>query len=282
MSGISRLSRVLFFPLFLFFPILSFAWNPMGHMVVASIAYSQLTPKAKSEVDKLTKTFHEEYNEINAFEQSATWLDAIKAQKNNLYSRWHYVDTSVSLDGTPVNNQTDTDNALWAFQQLQTALANKNANHFERARCLAMLIHIVGDLHQPLHTLTGFSSAHVNGDRGGNDFLLKFHGKQTNLHSVWDSAVGSFDSGTDVEIARDNAQKIMARYPEGTFNQSSTDMQPGDWVNEGVGHAKQVAYNTRENVEVSSAYETQGLVTAQQSVALAGYRLAHLLNTLLK
>lgn len=272
-------SRVFFFILFLIFPILSFAWNPMGHMVVASIAYSQLTPKAKSEVDKLIKTFHNEYPEINQFEESAAWLDAIKAQKINLYSRWHYIDTGVSLDGVPMTNQIDTDNAIWAFQQLQTALANKNGNQFERARCLAMLAHIVGDLHQPLHTITGFSSSHPNGDRGGNDFLMKFHGKQTNLHSVWDSALGRFDNNANAETARALAKQMIALYPD---NAMSDDLQPTDWASEGMDRAKNVAYNTRENAEVSSAYETEGSVSAQQAAALAGYRLAHILNNLLK
>ena len=253
----------------------------MGHMVVASIAYAQLTPKAKAEIDKLTRTFHEEYPEINQFEESATWLDAVKAQKINLYSRWHYIDTGVSLDGSPANNQIDTDNAIWAFQQAQAALANKNGNHFERARCLAMLIHIVGDLHEPMHTLTGFSSAHPNGDRGGNDFLIKFHGKQMNLHSVWDSALGKFNVGTDVETARNLAKQITNLYPEAMFNKAGADLQPTNWVNEGIDRAKQLAYNTRENENVSSAYESQGQTSAQQAAALAGYRLAHILNTIL-
>ena len=102
------------------------------------------------------------------------WPDTLRGQKIELYTRWHYTNLAFSADGTPLKNTVDTDNAVWAINHLLPIIGNTKANRFERARSLAFLVHIVGDLHQPLHSITRISAAHPEGDHGGNLYFIKY------------------------------------------------------------------------------------------------------------
>lgn len=266
--------------LFLSFPIIATAWNAMGHMVVASVAYQQLKPHAKAAVDDMVKVFHQEYPEINSFEQMAYWLDTVRDQKIMMFTHWHYIDNSLSLDGTPTQNLIDTDNAVWAIKNMNAVLQNKQANPYERARFLAFYVHVTGDLHQPMHTVTLFSANHANGDRGGNDFRVIYHGEQKNLHSLWDSGVGQYDNTVNVNEARTIATHQMNLYPATYFGYAVHETEPSGWSDEGEKRAKELAYNTTEGQSVSDSYVSQGQQTAAQATTLAGYRLAEVLNTL--
>lgn len=267
--------------LFLFFPIIATAWNAMGHMVVASIAYQQLKPRAKATVDDMVKVFHQEYPEINSFEQMAYWLDTLRSQEVMIFSHWHYIDTPMSLDGTPTQNVIDTDNAVWAIKNITPVIQNKHANPYERARFLAFYVHIIGDLHQPMHTTSLFSAKHVNGDRGGNDYFVMYHGEHKNLHALWDSGVGQYDNTVNVATAQATAIRQMNIYPVALFGGLVQNKEPSYWSQEGENRAKQVAYNTPEGKSVSDTYVSQGQQVAAEATTLAGYRLADELNALL-
>lgn len=267
---------------FLFsFPTLATAWNAMGHMVVASIAYQQLKPHAKATVDDLVKVFHQEYPEINSFEQMAYWLDTLRSQDVMIFSHWHYIDSGITTDGTPIQNMVDTDNGVWAIKNITPVIQNKHANPYERARFLAFFIHIIGDMHQPLHTVTLFSANHVNGDRGGNDYFVTYRGDHKNLHALWDSGVGQYDNTVNVSTAKSIAMRQMNVYPVGLFGDLVHHTEPSLWSAEGESRAKQIAYNTPEGKAVSDTYVSQGQQTAAEATTLAGYRLADVLNTLL-
>ncbi len=148
---------------------------------------------------------------------------------------------------------------------------------------LSFLTHIVGDLHQPLHTVTLFSAAHPDGDRGGNLYNIMYNNKRTNTHSLWDSGVGTFESKSvsATDHAKALALTIMQLYPASSFGDKATDLNPDNWAQEGYENAKKYVYNTPENEAPSAAYITIGKQVAEKQAALAGYRLANLLNTLL-
>lgn len=258
-----------------------FAWNALGHMVIANIAYANLTPTAKAKVDSIITSFNQEYSDIQNFEQLADWPDSLHAQRIEFYTHWHYVDNAISLDGTPTQNVMDTDNAVWAVTQLEPVVKNDHSNVFERARSLAFLAHIVGDLHQPLHTVSSFSKAHPNGDKGGNSFTLGYQNGSKNAHSVWDEGVGIFAGDATEDQIGLTAQSIMTLYPIASLGSKVNDLNPTDWAQEGIQNAQSYVYDTVEGKQVSSSYMSIGKQIAGQEAALAGYRLAALLNTLM-
>lgn len=266
-----------------FLPLsLSYAWSALGHKVIANVAYQNLDSNVKNKVDTLVGYFTQEYTYMDSFEQLATWPDSIRSQRVESYTHWHYIDNPISFDGTSTrNNILDTDNAVWAYGNAQNVVQYTAANFFERVRFLAFFVHIVSDLHQPLHTVTYYSANHPEGDRGGNLFFVRFNNKKIKLHKLWDGAVGSFNQKPLDENAQEIANALMAVYPKSYFQGRLNKLDPQDWVDEGINNAKTVVYNTQENAPVSSGYIQSGKKLAEQEAVLAGYRLATLLNKLL-
>jgi hypothetical protein len=285
--SIRKCQRLFFFVLslvFFFLPLNSYAWNAMGHMVIANIAYEQLKPDVREKVDKLVGNLNTEYPEMSSFLHLAYWPDAIRSQRIETFTHWHYIDLPYSSDGTAVKGDViDTDNAVWAVKRIEVVVKNQHANPYDRARFLSFLTHIVGDLHQPLHTVTLFSASHPNGDRGGNQYHVLINNKPINTHSLWDSGLGSFDgkNGRTTDQAKELALTLMQLYPASRFGDRVNDLNPDNWAQEGFENAKKYVYSTPENQAPSTAYMTIGKQVAEQQAALAGYRLANLLNALL-
>lgn len=263
----------------IFMPVYSFAWNAVGHMLVANIAYQQLNASTRTKVDALVSTFNQEYPEITSLDQLATWPDSIRGQKIDAFTHWHYIDVPFADDGTPLpQNTIDTDNALWALKVCEAPVKNHQANRYERARFLGFVVHIVGDLHQPLHTVTHVSAIHPDGDKGGNLHPIH-HNHAHNLHALWDSGVGTFvcQEPKSACVMR-LAQELMARYPKSYFGARANDLDPTHWLDEGMTHAKTAVYTVEENRTPTSYYLFHGKDLAEQQVVLAGYRLAAILN----
>lgn len=261
----------------------AFAWWDAGHEIVAKIAYDRLTPAAKMQADKCATILARDYPEILVFSNMATWPDHLRSQKIETFTHWHYINIPFSDDGSPLNFAIDTDNAIWAVTQTESIVHNPKVNPVERARFLAFLVHIVGDLHQPLHNVSRISKEHPNGDEGGNLFLVKNPNNPAELmplHSLWDSDFGAFDVNAKPDVNK-LAATITARYPEKYFGDKVTDLSVQDWSKEGVSLAQEFLYKTPGNQVPSVDYQVKGKDLAEQRVALAGYRLANLLNALL-
>lgn len=269
------------FMLTFFLPLKLFAWNALGHMVVTEIAYERLTPVAKQKVDKLVEFFAKEYPKMPTLLHMAVWPDAVRSQRIDTFTRWHYIDVPFSADSTPLADTISTDNAEWALNTIKNVVRNDHANDYERARFLAFTIHIVGDLHQPLHTVTRITSAHPEGDRGGNLFYVQSKRSRVNIHKIWDEGVGSLLENASEDEAKALAKILTERYPESQFNGRANIMDTNVWKNEGMNNATTYVYNTKEDELLSTEYVNAGRNVAEEQLALAGYRLANLLNTLL-
>jgi hypothetical protein len=263
------------------FPISVFAWNIVGHKVVAQIAYQQLNPIAKEKVDSLVASMHQQYPMINSFADIACWPDKLREQKIDVYKHWHYADFSFSKDGTPLKDLLTTDNAIWAFNSIQIIVHNARANPYERARFLAFLAHIVGDLHQPLHTVSFISATLPDGDKGGNDYFVRYQHARISLHKLWDRGVDNFVGDNSSTHADQIANTLMTLYPQSYFAQRVNHLEAERWKEEGMSLAKEVVYATPYNQEISAEYIQNARLFAGQQVALAGYRLGNLLNQLL-
>ncbi|MBS1638788.1 MAG: S1/P1 nuclease [Bacteroidetes bacterium] len=170
------IKKVLIISAFLYIPYVSMAWGLLGHRVVAEIASTYLTPKAKAAIKDILG------NESMAM--SANWADFIKSDPTyNYLSSWHYVDFKAGMSCEDVKKYLAIDTADDAYTKinfLTAELKKKNLDKDKKLMYLRLLIHIVGDIHQPMHT------AHDD-DQGGNKVYVLWFGQKSNLHSVWDS-----------------------------------------------------------------------------------------------
>ncbi len=149
------------------------AWGVVGHRVIARITENHLTPKAKREIAALlagetlplVSTYPDEIRPYPAFKYTAPW---------------HYLDTTPRLPYAQYVAILDTmkqANAYLAIQQMQRRLQDRSQPVADRLFALKFLVHLVGDVHQPMH------AGHAD-DQGGNRVLVKFQGKDLNLHSL--------------------------------------------------------------------------------------------------
>ncbi len=265
------------------------AWFDTGHMVVAAIAQKNLTPTAKAEADRLLKVGSTEkaYDFITA----GPWADDVKTKENG---PWHYYDIYFREDGNPTSLKPDEENALTAIDKFSKILGDKSKPDSERADALRFLIHIVGDIHQPLHAVSRVTETEPKGDRGGNGFKIEapaaLAGESRppkNLHSLWDSGLGLFPSErrplskTSLEHIEGMAKAFTEAYPPSSIP-GIGDQNPEHWVQQSFNLAKTVVYAFPEGTAPSDDYMKHGQEVAKRQVALAGYRLAALLNRVLK
>ncbi|MFT6067812.1 MAG: hypothetical protein ACJAT2_001155 [Bacteriovoracaceae bacterium] len=155
----------------------SFAWGPTGHRIVGQIAENHLKLLTKRRVKKLL--------DGESLARVSNWPDKIKSDPDNFghtYS-WHYTDWA---DTTIEYNRTDNSGSLVAsIESNLSTLKNEKATKAERAFALKFLVHLVGDIHQPLHVGNGL-------DRGGNRCRVVYQGEETNLHNLWDEKLIEF------------------------------------------------------------------------------------------
>lgn len=279
------MNRIVSFIVLCLFSCSSFSWWGLGHMAVADIAYQNLTPSARNKVDQMVVDFQKVYPEVNSFQKMSKWPDALYSQqKIYLYFHWHFIDIPFSADQTPVKKHIFSDNIVKVITQITRSFKDgRVTNGYERARLLALLTHFVGDIHQPLHTVSRFSSAHPDGDRGGNQYVIIDKSKQSNLHKLWDSGFGLYDNdNASQEEIRALTNTITATYPRAYFGERMiNELNPDTWTDEGMKNAVNYVYTTPEHKAPSIDYWNMGKKVTSEQVALAGYRLAQMLNQLL-
>ena len=258
------------------------AWNATGHMVIAAIAQADLKPTARAEVERLLKIDATRPGSDD-FVSVASWADEIRNDRKET-GPWHYKDLFFRTDGKPVQNKPDPINAVTKVEEFTLVLQDRTKPDAQRAEALRFLIHIVGDLHQPLHATARESDALPKGDRGGNSFpILPPDGAERgpkNLHSLWDGGVGLLQSypreiGRDVAIAQ--ARTIASLIPRSSLPNEG-EKSPEKWAEESFADAKAQVYSTPEGAAPSAEYIERSRALVARRVAIAGYRLADLLN----
>ena len=147
-------------------------WGKTGHRVVAEIAKKNLTENALKKINSIL--------DGESLPTVSTWADEIKSDpESRKYNTWHYVNIPLDEDYADIEKNKNGD-VVTAINECIEVLKNKNSPLSSKVFYLKFLIHLVGDIHQPLH-VGRFE------DRGGNDIKVKFFGKQTNLHRLWDT-----------------------------------------------------------------------------------------------
>ncbi|MBU6453337.1 MAG: S1/P1 nuclease [Cyanobacteria bacterium REEB67] len=297
-------------------PLPVLAWNDFGHMTVAYLAYKKLTPTVRARADKLL-TLNPAYNawlaqlpvnlseaerNTEIFMLASTWPDTIKGDRSyfvdgsqhgfrpegagasqnigyddhQLHKYWHFVDQPFSYDHSPLPDDI-VPNALTQMQSFDSVLASDSADEL-KSFDLVWVLHMVGDLHQPLHCVTRVSRDHPNGDSGGNDVLISGAGESKNLHGFWDWILGR--GGPSDVIA------FADKLPEPS-SKAAAKLDAKTWADEGYKLAVKKVYvgpikKGSGPFVLDEAYVSKAKALAEQRAALGGARLGNLLNAELK
>ena len=251
-----------------------FGWNALGHQLIAAIAYEKMTPHAKQVFNAYNHALDKVYKP-QSFINAAVWLDTLRYRDVNWFDAMHYIDIPVSSDNQQLPLQTV--NAVWAIDKSTRLLSNPHANAFDKGIALRVLLHVVGDVHQPLHAATRISATHPKGDKGGNLVLLKHNPIARNLHSYWDKGAGLLTGkkqNSALQIQK-MAIKLAEQYPCAV----SIDLKPKRWAYESNQLAALYVYRPlTEKAGLNSDYQKAAQSIAAKQIALAGCRLGALLN----
>jgi hypothetical protein len=303
------------------------AWNASGHMQVALIAYKKMSPRARAKAVDLLRNhprFAQDFEEKKPddvtgpeqeqkwfFAQAATWPDIARKQRVFHRELWHYTNEPIFLseddreffeaNGIPHNvsrklvsgSDENELNVVQAIALAKKKLSAASSSQSDRALSLTWLMHLVGDVHQPLHAVAFYSQRRFpSGDKGGNDIFVT--GKRS-LHSAWDAFLGTSESVRYLET------KVADYLKDPELQQVADDatrsLSVDDWVDESYELAHDFAYDAAivaaaEQVEVSGSrakpstelprsYFIEGKEHARRRAVQAGYRLAALLQKLL-
>jgi hypothetical protein len=236
-------------------------WSKTGHRVVGEVAEQYLSTKAKRAIDNLLNG--------ESLAAVANFGDEIKADRAySKFSAWHYVNIPLDKKYTDVEPNEYGD----LVQGINTCLAilkDDNSSREDKVFYLKFLVHLIGDLHQPMHT------GRLE-DKGGNDIQLQWFGDGTNLHRVWDSNMINDYGMSFTELA--------SEFPELSKKQVKF-LQRGtllDWVAE----SHQLAYKIYDSVEVGEKlgyrYSYDWWNTVESQLQKGGLRLAAVLNDAFK
>lgn len=254
-----------------------FSWNAQGHRLIALIAYDELTPQAKRTFNRYNRAMNKGYEPQN-WVNAAVWLDIIRYQHNETLNAMHYINLYFSEDGTPLPRTSSVNAVLGIEQSIQTLKA-PNAGDLKKGMALRVLLHVVGDIHQPMHATSRVSAAYPEGDRGGHFVTLSKNHVAKNLHAYWDNGGGFLINKPKKKRALSLKKRVAELEREYPCKTLSLTLNPSQWASEshelGV-RAYQWLYLNRADHD----YQAETVRVVKKRIILAGCRLGALLNSL--
>ncbi|CAM1344075.1 S1/P1 nuclease [Tenacibaculum amylolyticum] len=232
-------------------------WGPTGHRATGEIAERNLTRRAKRKIEKLLQ------GEGLAF--VSTYADEIKSDRNyREFFPWHYV--NMPLDGNyETTEKNPKGDLVTGINHCIKVLKDENTSDKDKRFYLKMLVHLIGDLHQPLHI--GRKE-----DKGGNTIQVQWHGRGSNLHRVWDGDMLNEWDMSYMELAN-NAKDLT--------KEEKKAIQKGnvlDWVKETHNLAKEVYGSVKSGDKLRYRYSYKYFPVVREQLQKGGLRLAKVLN----
>lgn len=257
----------------------AWAWGKNGHRIVAKFASTRLTTKARVAI-------HELLGDAEDIADASTYPDEHRTPGD---APWHYVNVPLDKDAYS-DGFCDPKKGcvVQKIEDFRVVLRDPKAHQADKRRALRFLVHLVGDIHQPLHVADDH-------DRGGNSLHVSLFRRGTNLHAVWDEGLLMFDPSNDRDDVGNRVdegawvKRLHEFTTEAKAKTWSAVTAPSDWATESLRLAKKVAYqNPRTGKQIEAGdrlddkYEEIGLQVVEERLAQAGVRLADLLNDALQ
>jgi hypothetical protein len=291
----------------------SLAWNEGGHMVSGAMAYSELkqdSPKALARAVMLLQD-HPDYpdtwarevekpfvpleeRELYLFMLAARWPDDIRGHPRFDHPRWHYINLPYTPAGGPARAQpiAPLSEHIVSAYATNLSIVRSAAPNSERAMALCWVFHLIGDVHQPLHTVTLVTPQFPppEGDRGGTRFYIRVRGDRStiSLHAFWDDLI----VGTSRFQTVRNTAAVLRHQPGHARRELSelAETRFEQWA-QGESFLLAQEYAYRRGTLRGSADKAHGIVLpadyprtvkpiAERRIVLAGYRLADVLKQL--
>jgi hypothetical protein len=262
MISVVKIKRVcIAIALIAYLPLNAAAWGQTGHRIVGQIADYYLTAKARKAVKQVLG------NESMAI--ASNWPDFIKSDTSyNYMSSWHYVNIPGNLDQNGVFNFLETSkeaNVYNKIPEMITILKNKQSTAYKKQWAMRLLIHMMGDVHQPMHTAR-------KEDLGGNKVSVMWFGQRSNLHRVWD------------EDLIDRQQLSYTEYAE-AINHPSKE-QFSKWSHNSLKETVYESYlacnkiydKTKADDKLSFHYNFEFIDLMNEQLLKGGVRLAQIIN----
>lgn len=237
----------------------AYDWGKTGHRTTGEIAEKYLTKKAQKALDKLLNG--------QSLALVSTYADEIKSDTlYRPYGPWHYV--NIPFDKTyDTHPKSDRGDIIMGIENCIAAIKNPDSRKEERIFNVKLLVHLIGDLHQPLHT-------GLQEDKGGNDFQVRWFKDGTNLHAVWDTKM--------IENYNMSYTELANTMPKLSTNELES-IKKGtvlDWMEESRSITKQIYKTTTKGDKLGYRYMYKNFATVREQLQKGGIRLATILNEL--
>ncbi|WP_107656806.1 S1/P1 nuclease [Nocardia suismassiliense] len=243
------------------------AWGVQGHNTTGAIADLRLTAAARDEVGRLLAGEPDP-----TLAGVANWADEVRAndpELGKISAPWHYV--NIGENGCvydPAVNGNNGQNVIEALRRQTATLADRSRPVADRGQALKFIVHVVGDIHQPMHA--GFAR-----DRGGNEVKVQYLGRSTNLHSVWDSRMLDTRHASDAE----ELQRLLA-LPAPDLPPTQPDTDPIRWAEDSC-RVLETPGVYPASPTIGDEYTRQFLPIAETRLRRAGELLGRLVNAVL-
>lgn len=249
--------KILLFILMTTMSTQAFSWGKTGHRIVAEYSKIHLTPTTLKKIESILG--------FESMSEASLWPDRIKSdtKMKKKYSHLHYISFKKSLNLKNKNLQSK-DHIISALINFEKILGNAKSSLEDKKVALRFIIHLVGDLHQPLHV--GYLK-----DKGGNDVELKWFGEKTNLHRVWDEHLIDMEKLSYTEYT----SKLKVQDPRLVQSYSKGDYLA--WAQESRDYLDEV-YKFKISKYWEYEYSYQHLQKVDEKLTQAGVRLALVLN----
>ena len=237
----------------LYFHVNTFAWGSIGHKITATIAEQHMNARTKDSVAYFLNG--------TTMEDASKWMDELRSNHEFDYLKpLHYL----NIEKGETFDPTSQGNIISELNKVIAELKDRKHHTKEETETnLKILIHLVGDLHQPLHV--GYGS-----DKGGNTIHLTFLGESSNLHKVWDSEIIKAK-----HIYPKDCTKLLGRYSKDEIARLE-QVNIIEWMNQGRALLPEVyAFN---NDTIDQAYLDKTAPIVEKQLLLAGLRMATLLQ----
>jgi hypothetical protein len=236
----------------------NYDWGQTGHRTIGEIADNYLSIKARKQIEKILKG--------KSLALVSSFGDEIKSDsKYRKFGPWHYVNLPKGETKYSEENANPNGDLLMAIKKCLEVLKEQNSSRENKEFYLKMLVHFIGDLHQPLHSGRGE-------DRGGNDIQVRWFGEGSNLHRVWDSEMIDFYNMSYSELAqntKDLSQKQQMQITSGSFE---------DWMYESKAISEKVYASTEVKENLGYRYMYDWFPVVREQLQKGGLRLASVLN----